>query len=562
MCESGGFGICSGRLQAAMCLNLQCRLKGRRYKTVAKPCHYTNSSVLLFRPQYALLFFRDRSQALVHEFLQALPAVGFGRVDVAFRIRRDAVHGVELTRLPSAVAETRQNLKSVAQQDVHLLVGPVREIDVLLLRIFRKSNVPNGPVTQRPFFDDLFLDEGTVRLEYLDAVVHTVAHVEQTIVGELGAVHRIAELLIDGRVRIVNAGIGVVRLMTVGAPMPLVLPAVGVKYDHAFVAIAIGDVQFIRFRIDEQLRRTFEVFGIVAALALEWMPNLHQESSILRELQDLIVGIGARLTRFRHVAGPGILKFGVHGAAVPANPDVAFEVDRNSVVGIGPIVTLAGAAPVSNQVASLIEFENGRRGHAAIGAGRIRIAVGFLCFERAPAMNNPDVVLRVHRYANRHSDHPMIRHRLRPHRVHLKHGRLDAGGLHGGPLLQHDGTNREPGNQYENSRTNTEIALHKLVPPSIPERAVLLTRCSIHPEPQQRKGYVSSAASPNRGENLAAFDCSCGTPMPIVRAYFETMGTNPAPATFHFPFSLTNMRSTPISLTTTMFPLASTPLMT
>src|SRR6266704_2176611 len=99
-----------------MCLNLQCRPKGRRYKSVAKPCTYTNSSVLLFRPQYALLFFRDRSQALVHEFLLSLAAVRFGCVDVAFRSRRDAVHGVELAVLPSAVAETRQNLKSVAQQ--------------------------------------------------------------------------------------------------------------------------------------------------------------------------------------------------------------------------------------------------------------------------------------------------------------------------------------------------------------------------------------------------------------------------------------------------------------
>src|ERR1035441_7561246 len=103
------------------------------------------------------------------------------------------------------------------------------------------------------------------------------------------------------------------------------------------------------------------------------MPDLHQEFSVLSELQDLIIGEGARLARFGRRAGPGILKFGIHGAAVPANPDVAFVVDRNSVVGVRPIVTLAGAAPVSNEVAGLIEFENGRGGNAAGTARRIRV---------------------------------------------------------------------------------------------------------------------------------------------------------------------------------------------
>src|SRR5260370_16397396 len=119
-------------------------------------------------------------------------------------------------------------------------VGSIREIDVLMLRVPGKSNVPNGPVTQRSLFDDLLLDEGAVLLEYLDAIVRPIANVEQTVVSELGAVHRIAELLIYGRVRIVNAGIGVVRLMTIGAPMSFVLTGVSVKHDDAPVAISIG----------------------------------------------------------------------------------------------------------------------------------------------------------------------------------------------------------------------------------------------------------------------------------------------------------------------------------
>src|SRR6266576_65871 len=139
-------------------------------------------------------------------------------------------------------------------------------------------------IEKRTLGDDLLFDEGAVRLEYLDAVVHTVAHVEQAIVRELGAVHRIAELLVDRRVQIVKAHVCVVRLVPVGAPMPLVLPRVGVEHDDAFVAIPIGDVQFICLRIDEHFRRTFQVLDVVAALALERMPDLHQEFSVLREL--------------------------------------------------------------------------------------------------------------------------------------------------------------------------------------------------------------------------------------------------------------------------------------
>ena len=89
-------------------------------------------------------------------------------------------------------------------------------------------------------------------LEYLDTIVHAVADIEQAIVRELRAVHRAAELLIDRRVRIVIAGVGVVRLVAIGAPMPLVLAGVGVEHDDAFVAVAVGDVQLIGFRIDKQ----------------------------------------------------------------------------------------------------------------------------------------------------------------------------------------------------------------------------------------------------------------------------------------------------------------------
>src|SRR6266404_162568 len=70
----------------------------------------------------------------------------------------------------------------------------------------------------------------------------------------------------------------------------------------------------------------------------------------------------------------------------------------------------------------------------------------------------------------------MIRQRLRPHRVHLKHGRLDAGGLHGGSLLQNKRSDSQRDNEHENRRTNVDIALHTsfLRPRDFWHRAVAL----------------------------------------------------------------------------------------
>src|SRR5216683_7713372 len=64
--------------------------------------------LLLFhalRPQDALIFLCDRPQAFVDKFLYALSAIGFSHVNVALRIRGDAVRTVEFARLPSALSE-------------------------------------------------------------------------------------------------------------------------------------------------------------------------------------------------------------------------------------------------------------------------------------------------------------------------------------------------------------------------------------------------------------------------------------------------------------------------
>src|SRR5436853_4244151 len=96
------------------------------------------------RPDDALVVLRHRRHPLVDESLQAFPFVGLRRVEIALRVNRDAVHAVELARLPSAVAERRQLLQRLAIDDLHLLVHAVGHEDVFLLRVLREGDVPHG----------------------------------------------------------------------------------------------------------------------------------------------------------------------------------------------------------------------------------------------------------------------------------------------------------------------------------------------------------------------------------------------------------------------------------
>ena len=81
------------------------------------------------------------------------------------------------------------------------------------------------------------------------------------------------------------------------------------------------------------LVRRFRIpaFGgdIVAALARVWFSDLHQELSCLRELQQHAVVYGAGS---RHLALVGCKRRRLLSAAVPADPDVPFEIDVNAVI--------------------------------------------------------------------------------------------------------------------------------------------------------------------------------------------------------------------------------------
>src|SRR5437588_8723875 len=82
-----------------------------------------------------------------------------GRVEVALRIGRDAVHAEELAGLAAAVAEVGQLLQRFAQDDAHLLVAAVGHEDVALLRIAREGDVPDRAFAQAAPRIPMLIDE-------------------------------------------------------------------------------------------------------------------------------------------------------------------------------------------------------------------------------------------------------------------------------------------------------------------------------------------------------------------------------------------------------------------
>src|SRR5438270_244834 len=110
---------------------MPCGSEGRRNRLPA--CWLA----LGLRPDYALVLLGDGSHAFVEELLDTLAAIRLGREDVAFRVRRDAVHRVELARLASAVSERGQNLERIPLENVHLHVRAVGHVEVFLLRVLR-----------------------------------------------------------------------------------------------------------------------------------------------------------------------------------------------------------------------------------------------------------------------------------------------------------------------------------------------------------------------------------------------------------------------------------------
>ncbi len=183
--------------------------------------------------------------------------------------------------------------------------------------------------------------------------------------------------------------IAVVGLLAVRAPVPFVGAGRGVKDDDTVVHVAVGDVELVGGPVEGHVGGAAEVLRIVAAAALTLAADLHHELPLARELQNVRVFLPAA-----------------------AQPDMVCVVDVDAMLEVGPLVALARTAPRRHDVAGGIEFDHRRRG--------VPDRSGFVWLQRCRAMDDPDVIARVHVNADHGADQPSVRQRPRPRRIHLE----------------------------------------------------------------------------------------------------------------------------------------------
>ena len=93
-------------------------------------------------PQNALFFCRDRSRTPVNELLHTLPSIRFGCKQISIRVCRNTMYAIKLSGLASTVPETGQHFERVPQEDVNLTVLSVGNVNIFLLKVFRKGDIP------------------------------------------------------------------------------------------------------------------------------------------------------------------------------------------------------------------------------------------------------------------------------------------------------------------------------------------------------------------------------------------------------------------------------------
>jgi len=114
------------------------------------------------------------------------------------------------------------------------------------------------------------------------------------------------------------------------------------------------------------------------------------------------------------------------------------------------------------KIARLIEFQNRRRGRTALRGWRGRGGMHLAGFKRPGAMDDPHVILRIHRHPDGLPKNPMIGQRLGPQWIHFEARRHDACAL--GPLGQHFRPDPQSAEgRYERS-AQVQVAFHVLIP--------------------------------------------------------------------------------------------------
>ena len=251
--------------------------------------------------------------------------------------------------------------------------------------------------------------ERAVLLEDLEAVVHPIADVDESLVRKLHAMDGVAEDRRGVRLLIVRRQLAVDGRPAVRAPVPLVLAGIGIEHDDAAVAVAVGHVDLVGLGVDADVGRTPQPRRVVAAAERAGAADLQQERAVARELQDLAVTL-----------------------PVAPDPDVVQVVDEDAVLLVRPLVAVAGTAPGLDDVALLVELDHRRRRHAALGGRWVDRRAALAVGQRSGPVQHPDVVARVDGHTDDVPEQPLVRQRLRPERVHLqrspRHVALRRGG--------------------------------------------------------------------------------------------------------------------------------------
>ena len=316
------------------------------------------------------------------------------------------------------------------------------------------------------------------------AIVSAIASIEQTVICELGAVEWAAKEFrfhIAGLV-ILRPGTGAFagflsrltnsrawgstpsvftldRILAVRAEVANVFSGGSVNDQDAAITISIGDVEVVRFWIDNHVRGP-ERFGRAVDAAIRVVAigtfrarsaDLKDEGAVSLKFEDLRI--------VAKIRGPGILAVKVDGLAVARNINEVVLVDVDAVLACGPSAAVlfrvalilqearvARAAPGLEQFAGLIELKNGRRGHAAavqlavrtretevadrasasvLRSGTLHSTVGGANGTRT--VIDPDMIVLIDSDTTDVTNDPMMRQRLRPRRIEHKAGRSSFG---------------------------------------------------------------------------------------------------------------------------------------
>src|SRR5262245_22260585 len=239
-----------------------------------------------------------------------------------------------------------------------------------------------------------------VEREYLHALSAAIGDIDQAVIRDAHRVDRSDELIrsrpgdFHRRDALALGDLRRIRhviewLVAKRAPHPLEGTGIRIEDDNPSVAVAVGDEQFVGWRMYERVGGLPHVLSVLVALALAFAANLHNEFSVLRELDEVMIGW-----------------------TIATEPYEPLRISVDSVFSFGPVVARAGTAPASDEVSVLVEHQHRWRRHAfLIGAHSAR------------ALQDPRMALLVDRDAGNLTPDPLGR-QLRPRRLHLKRGYL------------------------------------------------------------------------------------------------------------------------------------------